>query len=148
MKNRNRLSAQVADILSRMRRDYSERSRLLGYLDRMELLLGWSYICGSWIDDTGNRSLLVSMDEDGISLMLCDDSHCYKTILLDTRMRLQGRRMIIVGSDGTGQGEISLDKEGRLHCGDLGTFYREEKLLREEHVREMDRLSQQFEHQM
>lgn len=75
-------------------------------------------ICGSWIAQDGGCSLLIRSIEDGFSLMLCDNTRCYKTIIRQMTALAQGRRVVIV-SEGPG-GDITIGKDGLLRCGAYG----------------------------
>ena len=93
-------------------------------------------ICGSWIAQDGGCSLLIRSIEDGFSLMLCDNTRCYKTIIRQMTALAQGRR-VVIASEGPG-GDITIGKDGLLRCGAYGIFRSEEDMLREEMDSEME----------
>lgn len=100
-------------------------------------------ICGSWVGNGTTYSMLVSPQEDGLSVLICDNSHCYKTVLRDLSAVLRDRQIVLVGELGQSCGRIILDENDVLHCADYGTFLREATLLRNElHDMQNDGLSE------
>ena len=95
-------------------------------------------ICGSWVGNGTTYSMLVSPQEDSLSVLnslsvlICDNSHCYKTVLRDLSAVLRDRQIVLVGELGQSCGRIILDENDVLHCADYGTFLREDTLLRNE----------------
>ena len=79
----------------------------------------------------------------GWLVLICDNSHCYKTVLRDLSAVLRDRQIVLVGELGQSCGRIILDENDVLHCADYGTFLREATLLRNElHDMQNDGLSE------
>lgn len=104
----------------------------MGYAERLAARIRLCGICGSWIGNGTTYSLLISPQEDGLSILICDNSHCYKAILRDLSAALRDRQIVLIGELGQSCGRIILDENDVLHCADYGTFLREDTLLRNE----------------
>lgn len=138
MKQQNGLPAEFCDLLAEEKKKQYVRSRFLGFVERLSAMTRLGAVCGSWVEQDGSRSLLVSQSADGFSLLLCDNTRCYKKILRELSATATGRRLMICNNDAGAGGDISLDQNGVLHCGALGLYRREEDLLREELMDEME----------
>ena len=115
----------------------------MGYAERLAARIRLCGICGSWVGNGTTYSMLVSPQEDGLSVLICDNSHCYKTVLRDLSAVLRDRQIVLVGELGQSCGRIILDENDVLHCADYGTFLREATLLRNElHDMQNDGLSE------
>ena len=136
MKKSNRISEKFMQSLADVRREHSERGQFLTAVERLAVQAQYQAVCGSWIAMDGSRTLLIRCIGETFTLLLCDDSHCYKTIEREMTAAIQGRRLTIT-SEGPG-GDISLGKDGLLRCGAYGTFRSEEDVLREEMFHEME----------
>ncbi|MCD8273647.1 MAG: hypothetical protein LUC96_01455 [Alistipes sp.] len=136
MKKSNRISEKFMQSLADVRREHSERGQFLTAVERLAVQAQYQAVCGSWIAMDGGRTLLIRCIGEAFTLLLCDDSHCYKTIEREMTAAIQGRRLTIT-SEGPG-GDISLGKDGLLRCGAYGTFRSEEDVLREEMFHEME----------
>lgn len=95
-------------------------------------------LCGSWIALGSSNSLLVQPCEDGVSLLLCDNSRCYKTIVQDTVASWHQGRLLLDAPGRKAEREITLSEDGILHCGGFGDYRSEHTQLREELEHEMD----------
>lgn len=95
-------------------------------------------ICGSWIAVGGLYSLLVRRCSMGYTIMVCDTSRCYKTIVREMLATLHGGRLRVEADGRNEQIEITFDGNGMLHCGPYGAFSMEESLLHEEMQNEID----------
>ena len=133
MRTKNVGNEEIGGIVARRKREHAENGRLLAALERMQAEALLSVFCGSWIATEGTTSLLVRREAEGYGLLLCDNTHCYKSIVADLRAEGRGRRLLL--DDG---GEATLTPDGLLHCGRYGTFRTEEELLRQELQYEMD----------
>ena len=127
MRTKNVGKDEIGGIIARRKRELAESGRLLAALERMQAEALLAAFCGSWIATEGSTSLLVRREAEGYGLLLCDNTHCYKSIVADLRAEGRGRRLLL--EDG---GEATLTPDGLLHCGRYGTFRTEEELLREE----------------
>lgn len=134
MKTNHPATEGVGDMLTRLKREHTERGRLLSAMEQMLAEVRFGELCGSWIALEGSLSLLVRREGGGYGFLLCDNTHCYKSVVADLCGVVRGRRMTL-GTDG---GEVTLDGDGLLHLGRYGTFRTEESLLREEMRYEMD----------
>lgn len=95
-------------------------------------------ICGSWIAAGGLYSLLVRRCSMGYTIMVCDTSRCYKTIVREMLATLHGGRLRVEADGRNEEIEITFDGNGMLHCGPYGAFSMEESLLHEEMQNEID----------
>lgn len=133
-KNKERLT----ELLTEKKREHTQQGAFLTLVERLHTQVQHAAICGSWIATEGAYSLLVRACGEEFSLLLCDNSRCYKTILREMIVRPQGRRLVIV-PDGPGPGgDLTLAHDGVLHCGGYGTFRSEEELLRQEMIAELE----------
>ena len=143
MNAKQKLAAEFVGLLKQQRKEHNERGRFLGYAERLAARIRLCGICGSWVDNGTTYSMLVSPQEDGLSVLICDNSHCYKTVLRDLSAVLRDRQIVLVGELGQSCGRIILDENDVLHCADYGTFLREATLLRNElHDMQNDGLSE------
>lgn len=126
------MAAEFVGLLKQQRKEHNERGRFLGYAERLAARIRLCGICGSWVGNGTTYSMLVSPQEDGLSVLICDNSHCYKTVLRDLSAVLRDRQIVLVGELGQSCGRIILDENDVLHCADYGTFLREATLLRNE----------------
>ena len=137
------MAAEFVGLLRQQRKEHNERGRFLGYAERLAARIRLCGICGSWVGNGTTYSMLVSPQEDGLSVLICDNSHCYKTVLRDLSAVLRDRQIVLVGELGQSCGRIILDENDVLHCADYGTFLREATLLRNElHDMQNDGLSE------
>ena len=136
MDKKNNNPEKFAELLAAYRKGHAEQGQFLSYVDRLSAQVRNNTICGSWIAQDGGCSLLIRSIEDGFSLMLCDNTRCYKTIIRQMTALAQGRRGVVV-SEGPG-GDITIGKDGLLRCGAYGIFRSEEDMLREEMDSEME----------
>ena len=137
------MAAEFVELLKQQRKEHNERGRFLGYAERLAARIRLCGICGSWVGNGTTYSMLVSPQEDGLSVLICDNSHCYKTVLRDLSAVLRDRQIVLVGELGQSGGRIILDENDVLHCADYGTFLREATLLRNElHDMQNDGLSE------
>ncbi len=138
MNAKQKLAAEFVELLKQQRKEHNERGRFLGYAERLAARIRLCGICGSWVGDGTTYSMLVSPQEDSLSVLnslsvlICDNSHCYKTVLRDLSAVLRDRQIVLVGELGQSCGRIILDENDVLHCADYGTFLREDTLLRNE----------------
>ena len=143
MNAKQKLAAEFVELLNKPRNEHNERGRFLGYAERLAARIRLCGICGSWVGNGTTYSMLVSPQEDGLSVLICDNSHCYKTVLRDLSAVLRDRQIVLVGELGQSCGRIILDENDVLHCADYGTFLREATLLRNElHDMQNDGLSE------
>ena len=143
MNAKQKLAAEFVGLLKQQRKEHNERGRFLGYAERLAARIRLCGICGSWVGNGTTYSMLVSPQEDGLSVLICDNSHCYKTVLRDLSAVLRDRQIVLVGEQGQSCGRIILDENDVLHCADYGTFLREATLLRNElHDMQNDGLSE------
>ena len=117
--------------------------RLSGFIGGVRRMLDqrrYDGICGSWIAVEGSRSLLIRKTAAGYLLLLCDTTHCYKTILREMEAIPQAERLLLLDGDpDTFQGEVVYDPTASpLRCGSYGVFRSEEAILREELLNEME----------
>lgn len=133
MKTKNVEKKEIGGLIARRKKEHIENGRLLSAMEQLLAEVSQSIFCGSWIATEGATSLLVRREEKGYRLLLCDNTHCYKTIVADLRAEGRGRRLLLEDGD-----EATLTSEGLLHCGRYGTFRTEESLLRQELQYEMD----------
>ena len=137
------MAAEFVELLKQQRKEHNERGRFLGYAERLAARIRLCGICGSGVGNGTTYSILVSPQEDGLSVLICDNSHCYKTVLRDLSAVLRDRQIVLVGELGQSCGRIILDENDVLHCADYGTFLREATLLRNElHDMQNDGLSE------
>lgn len=137
------MAAEFVELLKQQRKEHNERGRFLGYAERLAARIRLCGICGSWVGNGTTYSMLVSPQEDGLSVLICYNSHCYKTVLRDLSAVLRDRQIVLVGELGQSCGRIILDENDVLHCADYGTFLREATLLRNElHDMQNDGLSE------
>lgn len=142
MNSKQELAAEFVGLLKKQKKEHNERGRFLGYAERLAARIRLCGICGSWIGNGTTYSLLISPQEDGLSILICDNSHCYKAILRDLSAALRDRQIVLIGELGQICGRIVLEENDVLHCGDYGTFLREDTLLRDElHDMQNDSLS-------
>lgn len=115
-------------------------TEFIGGVRRMMDRRRYDGICGSWIAVEGSRSLLVRKTGTGYLLLLCDMTHCYKTILREMEALPQADRLLLLDGDrDTFQGEVVYDPAAStLRCGSYGVFRSEEAILREELLNEME----------
>lgn len=140
MNAKQKLAAEFVGLLKQQRKEHNERGRFLGYAERLAARIR---LCGIWVGNGTTYSMLVSPQEDGLSVLICDNSHCYKTVLRDLSAVLRDRQIVLVGELGQSCGRIILDENDVLHCADYGTFLREATLLRNElHDMQNDGLSE------
>lgn len=132
MNSKQELAAEFVGLLKKQKKEHNERGRFLGYAERLAARIRLCGICGSWIGNGTTYSLLISPQEDGLSILICDNSHCYKAILRDLSAALRDRQIVLIGELGQSCGRIILDENDVLHCADYGTFLREDTLLRNE----------------
>ena len=143
MNAKQKLAAEFVGLLKQQRKEHNERGRFLGYAERLAARIRLCGICGSWVGNGTTYSMLVSPQEDGLSVLICDNSHCYKTVLRDLSAVLRDRQIVLVGELGQSCGRIILDENDVLHCADYGPFLREATLLRNElHDMQNDGLSE------
>ena len=143
MNAKQKLAAEFVGLLKQQRKEHNERGRFLGYAERLAARIRLCGICGSWVGNGTTYSMLVSPQEDGLSVLICDNSHCYKTVLRDLSAVLRDRQIVLGGEAGQSCGRIILDENDVLHCADYGTFLREATLLRNElHDMQNDGLSE------
>ena len=143
MNAKQKLAAEFVGLLKQQRKEHNERGRFRGYAERLAARIRLCGICGSWVGNGTTYSMLVSPQEDGLSVLICDNSHCYKTVLRDLSAVLRDRQIVLVGELGQSCGRIILDENDVLHCADYGTFLREATLLRNElHDMQNDGLSE------
>ena len=143
MNAKQKLAAEFVGLLKQQRKEHNERGRFLGYAERLAARIRLCGICGSWVGNGTTYSMLVSPQEDGLSVLICDNSHCYKTVLRDLSAVLRDRQIVLVGELGQSCGRIILDENDVLHCADYGTFLREATLVRHElHDMQNDGLSE------
>ena len=143
MNAKQKLAAEFVGLLKQQRKEHNERGRFLGYAERLAARIRLCGICGSWVGNGTTYSMLVSPQEDGLSVLICDNSHCYKTVLRDLSAVLRDRQIVLVGELGQSCGRIILDENDVLHCADYATFLREATLLRNElHDMQNDGLSE------
>mgnify|MGYP000763402321 FL=1 len=143
MNAKQKLAAEFVGLLKQQRKEHNERGRFLGYAERLAARIRLCGICGSSVGNGTTYSMLVSPQEDGLSVLICDNSHCYKTVLRDLSAVLRDRQIVLVGELGQSCGRIILDENDVLHCADYGTFLREATLLRNElHDMQNDGLSE------
>ena len=83
MNAKQKLAAEFVELLKQQRKEHNERGRFLGYAERLAARIRLCGICGSWVGNGTTYSMLVSPQEDGLSVLICDNSHCYKTVLRD-----------------------------------------------------------------
>ena len=81
MDKKNNNPEKFAELLAAYRKGHAEKGQFLSYVDRLSAQVRNNTICGSWIAQDGGCSLLIRSIEDGFSLMLCDNTRCYKTII-------------------------------------------------------------------
>lgn len=117
-----------------MKRQYNEQGRFLASVEKLRQMALSGEVCGSWISLEGTLSLLIRRDGDALSLMVCDNSHCYKNVLEEYTAAVRSQRLVL----SPGGGELALTEQGLLDCGKLGLFRPEEDMLREEQQYEMD----------
>ena len=143
MNAKHKLAAEFVELRKQQRTENTERWLFLGYAERLAARIRLCGICGSWVGNGPTYSMLVSPQEDGLSVLICDNSHCYKTVLRDLSAVLRDRQIVLVGELGQSCGRIILDENDVLHCADYGTFLREDTLLRNElHDMQNDGLSE------
>ena len=128
MNAKQKLAAEFVELLKQQRKEHNERGRFLGYAERLAARIRLCGICGSWV---GNGTTYLSV-LNSLSVLICDNSHCYKTVLRDLSAVLRDRQIVLVGELGQSCGRIILDENDVLHCADYGTFLREDTLLRNE----------------
>lgn len=125
-------------LLAMMRKEHAEKGRFLSVAEQLAMQARADAICGSWIAIDSAYSLLVRRIGEKYFLLLCDNTHCYKSIEREMTAVMQ-RGHIVLDSEAPGNGgDITLSKEGLLHCGSYGTFRSEEELLRDEQLCEME----------
>ena len=137
MNAKQKLAAEFVELLKQQRKEHNERGRFLGYAERLAARIAYAAL-----RQLGRQrhyiSMLVSPQEDSLSVLnslsvlICDNSHCYKTVLRDLSAVLRDRQIVLVGELGQSCGRIILDENDVLHCADYGTFLREDTLLRNE----------------
>ena len=143
MNAKQKLAAEFVGLLKQQRKEHNERGRFLRYAERLAAVICLCGICGRWVGNVTTYSMLVSPQEDGLSVLICDNSHCYKTVLRDLSAVLRDRQIVLVGELGQSCGRIILDENDVLHCADYVTFLREATLLRNElHDMQNDGLSE------
>lgn len=99
MNAKQKLAAEFVGLLKQQRKEHNERGRFLGYAERLAARIRLCGICGSWVGNGTTYSMLVSPQEDGLSVLICDNSHCYKTVLRDLSAVLRDRQIVLVGED-------------------------------------------------
>ena len=95
MRTKNVGNEEIGGIVARRKREHAENGRLLAALERMQAEALLSAFCGSWIATEGTTSLLVRREAEGYGLLLCDNTHCYKSIVADLRAEARGRRLLL-----------------------------------------------------
>ena len=86
MNAKQKLAAEFVELLKQQRKEHNERGRFLGYAERLAARIRLCGICGSWVGNGTTYSMLVSPQEDSLSVLnslsvlICDNSHCYKTV--------------------------------------------------------------------
>lgn len=124
--------------LCRLQKQNKEQAAFLSDVERLAVLSRMDTICGSWIAPGGGYSLLVRRCSMGYTVMVCDTSRCYKTIVREMLATLCGERLM-VAADGRNEAlEIVLGADGMLDCGPYGMFCMEENLLHEEMQNEIE----------
>ena len=122
MNAKQKLAAEFVELLKQQRKEHNERGRFLGYAERLAARIRLCGICGSWVGNGTTYSMLVSPQEDSLSVLnslsvlICDNSHCYKTVLRDLSAVLRDRQIVLVGELGQSCGRIILDENDVLHC--------------------------------
>ena len=138
MKKNNLISEEFSELLAEIKKEHVEQGRFLALVERLAVQAQYYRMCGSWISVDSATSLLVRCLGTRFLLLLCDNTHCYKTILREVIAEVQGRRMVILDDEPGPGGDITLGKDGLLRCGALGTFRSEDEMLREENLSEME----------
>ena len=140
METRQSVAPGMEATLERLTEWNGRLTEFIGGVRRMMDRRRYDGICGSWIAVEGSRSLLVRKTGTGYLLLLCDMTHCYKTILREMEALPQADRLLLLdGVRDTFQGEVVYDPAAStLRCGSYGVFRSEEAILREELLNEME----------
>lgn len=128
----------LEESLSRFQKQNKEQAAFLANVGHLAAQLRMDMICGSWISTGGVYSLLVRRCCVGYTIMVCDTSRCYKTIVQEMLATLHGERLMVEADARNEALEIVFDGNGLLHCGPYGVFCMEENLLHEEMQNEID----------
>lgn len=96
-----------------------------------------NFISGSWLSYNGSYSILIRKSGTCYSLLLCDNSKCFKSILGDLTVLADKKLLVMDGVQK--RGELFYDRHAdTLMYGQYGSFYREETLLRQELLKELN----------
>ena len=102
-------------------------------------------ICGSWIAANGGYSLSVCKTESGYNAMLCDTARLYKVVVDEFAVTLCEGILLIALPDEKLPDVVRLDQRtDRLIFGRFGAFEREEKILRNAPVEEVNRYGDEY----
>ena len=124
--------------LYQLQKQNKEQAAFLAEVRQLAARARMDMICGSWIAPGGGLSLLVRRCSTGYTIMVCDTSRCYKTIVREMLAKFRGDQLV-VEADGRNEAmEIVFNGDGLLHCGTYGVFCMEESLLHEEMQSEID----------
>lgn len=124
--------------LYQLQKQNKEQAAFLAEVRQLAARARMDMICGSWIAPGGGLSLLVRRCSTGYTIMVCDTSRCYKTIVREMLAKFRGDQLV-VEADGRNEAmEIVFNGDGLLHCGTYGVFCMEENLLHEEMQSEID----------
>lgn len=124
--------------LYQLQKQNKEQAAFLAEVWQLAVRARMDMICGSWIAPGGGMSLLVRRCSTGYTIMVCDTSRCYKTIVREMLATFRGERLVVEADDRNDAMEIVFDGDGLLHCGAYGVFCMEENLLHEEMQNEID----------
>lgn len=134
MRKINVVSDEFSQHLGHMKQEYTQRGRWLAALEQMRQRVLMGEVCGSWVALEGTGSALIRREGDGLSVMLCDNARCYKSVTQELVAVARGRRLVL----SPGGGELRITDDGYLDCGPYGLFCSEESVLRDELRCELD----------
>ena len=124
--------------LYQLQKQNKEQAAFLAEVRQLAVRARMDMICGSWICPGGGGALFGRRCSTGYTIMVCDTSRCYKTIVREMLATFRGERLVVEADDRNDAMEIVFDGDGLLHCGAYGVFCMEENLLYEEMQNEID----------
>lgn len=142
---KNNLHYPAAYLTGVARRTENLIRRFNEELFRMVAEIKSDRICGSWIAANGGYSLLVSKTESGYNAMLCDTARLYKVVVDEFAVTLCEGILLIALPDEKLPDVVRLDQRtDRLIFGRFGAFEREEKILRNAPIEEVNRYGDEY----
>lgn len=121
-------SAAFLGFLNKLHTFNASLGAFLSYADALAARSRYDGICGSWMSEDGSRSLLVRPYDTGYSLLVLDNTKCYKTIEWELYANMRGRKLWIE-VDNRKEEVIYDGLRQTLSIGCLGIFRTEESLI-------------------